>query len=97
MAGHNSNKAPLLISSFNTYDDWCKLIKIWSKFTVMFLSLESETQEAALELEASAISSKDDSQYDDQTKLYKKDDVLSKFQTSETFKTCKTPNNISMI
>lgn len=63
----------------------------------MFLSLESETQDAALELEASAISSKDDSQYDDQTKLYKKDDVLSKFQTSETFKTCKTPNNISMI
>ena len=50
------------------YGDWCKLVRIWTKFTdlqlekqgaAMFLSLKGEAQDAALELEEDAISSKD--------------------------------------
>ena len=47
----DSNKIPLRLSKYNTYDDWIKALSIWVKFTdletkkqgpAVFLSLEEE-------------------------------------------------------
>ena len=68
MAGRKSNKVPPLTCTFHAYDDWCKSVRTWTKFTdlqpekqgaAMFLSLEGKAQEAALELEDDTISRKD--------------------------------------
>ena len=87
MAGRNTSKAPPLLSSCKNYDDWCKMVRVWTKFTdlpkerqgaSMFLSLEGEALDAALELDEEDIGSENGvklimARLD---KLYKKDDTL---------------------
>ena len=84
------SKAPPLLSSCKNYEDWCKLVRGSTKFpnlapeqqgASMFLLLEDEALDAALEMHEDEISSKDGvkiitARID---KLYKKDDALSKF------------------
>ena len=106
MASRNSNKAPQFLSSCKTYDDWCKMVRVWKKFTdlppekqgaAMFLSLNGETLDAALELEEEVISK--DGVKSIMTRLdelYKKDDTLSKFHTLESFETYKRPSTLSI-
>ena len=107
MASRNTSKAPPLLSSCKNYDDWCKMVRVWTKFTdlpierqgaSMFLSLEGEALDAALELDEDVISSKNGVKEImlrlDQ--LYKKDDTLSKFQALENFETYRRPNHMSI-
>ena len=68
MASCHSNKALPLLFSCKTYDDWCKMVRVWTNFTdllpeklvaTMFLSVNGEALDAALELEEEVISGKD--------------------------------------
>ena len=107
MASRNSNKAPPLLSSCKTYDDWRKMVRVWTNFTdlppdkqgaAMFLSLNGEALDAALELEEEVISGKDGvkSIMTHLDKLYKKDDTLSKFHALDSFETYKRPSTLSI-
>ena len=107
MVSRNSNKAPPALSSCKTFDDWCKMVRVWAKFTdlppekqvaAMFLSLSGEALDAALELEEEVISCKDGvkSIMPGLDKLYKKDDTLSKFNALESFRTYKQPSTLSI-
>ena len=67
MAGRNISKAPLLLSSCKNYEDWCKMVWVCTTFTdlaperqgaSMFLSLEGEALDAALELHEDEIAGK---------------------------------------
>lgn len=90
MAGINTSKAKLLLYSCKYYEDWCKMVRIWTKFTdlalaryrvSMFLLLEGEGLNAALELYEDKVSSKDRAKIimTGLDKFYKKDDASSKF------------------
>ena len=68
MASRNMSRVPLLLSSCKNYEDWCKMVRAWTKFTnlaperqeaSMFLSLEGEALDAVPELFKDEISSKD--------------------------------------
>ena len=61
---------------------------IWNQGAIMFLSLEGEARDAALELEEDAISSKDSVKIALTwlDKLYKTDNTLSKFHALEVLK-----------
>ena len=89
---------PPLLSEAKSYDDWIKLVDIWQKVTdvekakqgpVLLLSLEGEAQEAALQIPTDDLL-KDDGvltlikRLDD---LFKKDDVVKKYQVLEHFDT----------
>ena len=82
------------------------MVRIRTKFTdlppekhgaSMFLSLNGEALDAALELEKEVISGKDEvkSIMARLDKLYKKDDTLSKFHALESFETYKQPSTLS--
>ena len=88
MATHNFNKAPPLLSSCKTYDDWCKVVRVQTKFTdlppekqgaAMFLWLNGEALGASLELEEEVISGKNrvKSKMALLDKLYQNNDTLS--------------------
>ena len=56
----NSFKTPLSLSKCKTYEDWLKLIKVWTRLTDLpgnrqgsglVLSLEDEALDAALEID----------------------------------------------
>ena len=107
MASCNSNKAPPLLSSCKAYDDWCKLVRVWTKFTnlppekqgaAMFLSLNGEALDPAFELKEEVINGKDGvkSIMPCLDKLYKKDDTLVKFLAMESFETYKRPSTLSI-
>ena len=98
MASCHSNKALPLLYSCKPYDDWCKMVRVWTKFTdllpeklvaTMFLSVNGKALDAALELEEEVISGKDrvKSIIACLDKLYKKDDTLPKFHALESFET----------
>ena len=107
MAGRNTSKVPPLLSFGTNYEDWCKMVRVWTKFTdlvserqgpSMFLSLEGEALYPALELYEKEIGRKNGveiimAQLD---KLCKKDDALSKFQALEAFGTYKRPSKLSI-
>ena len=76
------------------------MVRVWTKFTdlppekqgaAMFLSLNGQALDAALELEEEVISGKDGvkSIMARLDKHYKKDDTLSKFYVLESFETFK--------
>ena len=84
------------------------MVRVWTKFidvlpekhgTVMFLSLNGEALDVALELEEEVISGKDGvkSIMARLDKLYKKDDTLSKFPAVESFETYKRPSTLSIL
>ena len=83
------------------------MVRVWTKFTdlspekqgaVIFLSLNWEVFDAALELEEEVISGKDGvkSIMARLDKIYKKDDTLSKFHALEYFETYKRPSTLSI-
>ena len=81
MASRNSDKTPPPLSSGNIDDHWCKMIRVWTKFVdlptekqgaAMFLLLNGEALDAALELAEEVISSRIKSIMAHLDKLYKK-------------------------
>ena len=108
IASRNSNKVPPLLSSCKTFDDCCKMIRVWKKFidmppekqgTAMFISLNGEALDAALKLEEEVISGNDGvkSIMARLDKLYKKDDTLPKFSAVESFETYKRPSTLYIL
>ena len=107
MAGRNTSKVPPLLSFGTNYEDWCKMVRVWTKFTdlvserqgpSMFLSLKGEVLYAALELYEKEIGCKNGVEIIMAwlDKLCKKDDALSKFQALEAFGTYKRPSKLSI-
>ena len=63
-----STKVPPQLSNFKNYNDWVRLVNIWTKLTdleperqgpTLFMSLSGKALEAILELDDKDISSKD--------------------------------------
>ena len=82
-----SNKVPLALTKYKTYDARIKALNIWSKFTdlaknkqgpAVFLSLEGEAQEAVLELAEDVITSDSGVKHiiERLDNIYKKDELL---------------------
>ena len=64
--GSNFKKTPPVLSKASSYEDYKKLLELWTKFsslekneqgTAVLLSLEGKAQEAVLELDSDVISS----------------------------------------
>ena len=101
-----SNKVPPALSKYKTYDDWIKTLNIWPKFSDLaknkqqgpsvFLSLEGEAQEAVLELAEDVINSDSGLLRDKMSCIYKKDELLKKYEAWGTFETYKHSSNTSM-
>ena len=99
-----SNKVSTALSKYKTYDNWIKALSIWSKFTdlaknkqgpALFLSLEGEAQKAVLE---DVITSDSGVKHiiERLDSIYKKDELLKKYEALEAFKTYKRSSNTSM-
>ena len=94
------NKAPPLLTACKNYDDWKKLLTIWTELTTLekkkqgpalVLALEGKAQEAALELTSADISSEQGVskillRLD---KIYAKDKLTEKFDAIERFESYK--------
>ena len=102
-----SNKISPALSKYKTYDDWIKALSIWVKFIdlekkkqgpAVCLSLEGEAQEAVLELDEALITS--DNGVKHITKrldgLFKKDELLKKYEALEAFESYKHSSSTSM-
>ncbi|XP_066913250.1 uncharacterized protein [Clytia hemisphaerica] len=92
------NKAPPLLSQSKNYEDWKKLIGIWTELTTLdkkkqgpslVLTLDGKSQEAALELSREQISSENGVQniINRLDKIYAKDKLTEKFDAIEKFET----------
>ena len=103
----NHSKAPLSLSKCKNYNDWKKMIVIWCAYAdlpierqenTIFLSLESEAQDAVLELSEGEISSETEVKNitDHLNKLFKKDEVLQKYQALEAFETYRRPTSTTI-
>ena len=101
----NSNKTPPLLSKAETYNDWIKLLYIWTEFNelpekrqgpAVLLSLEGKAQQAVLEplwkeeiLSETGVA-KIRSKLD---KIHKKDKITEKYNSLQVFKTYKKRTN----
>ena len=103
----SKDKAPPLLSTSKSYDDWVKLIKIWKDFTsldkskqalAIVLSLEDKAQQAALEIDQADLIKDDgvDSLITRLDKIYKKDELSQKFSCLEDFESYKRPESLSI-
>ena len=101
------SKSPPRLSQSKSYSDWLKLIEIWKSFTTLtaekqgpavLLSLEGEAQNAALELATADIATAGgvDKIIERLNKIYKKDELLQKYNDLEAFQTYKRPVNTSI-
>ena len=103
----SKDKAPPLLSSCKTYDDWVKLINLWQGYTTLeatkqasaiVLSLEGKAQDAPLELETAALV-KDDgvaTLIKRLDKIFKKDELSQKFSCLENFESYKRPEHLTV-
>ena len=90
-SSYNPNKSPPNISDSANYEDYKKLLQVWSKFTnlskekkgmAVFLTLKGADQEAVLELDTEDMASENDfenviARLD---RLYLKDETLQKYK-----------------
>ena len=102
-----SSKVPPAFSKYKTYDDWIKALNIWVKFTnfekktqgpALFLSVEGEAQDAVLELGEDKITSDNRVQFiiERLDSIYKKDELLKKYEALEAFETYRHSSNTFM-
>ena len=89
MASYNSDKMPPPLSDSANYEDWKKMVQIWSTFTTLpkekqgtaiLLSLKGQNQEAVLELTSAQITAAAglDAVINRLDSLYPKDTTLQK-------------------
>ena len=104
MATFNPDKTPPPLNNSANYEDWKKMLNVWSTFTslqkekqgtAILLSLKGAAQEAVLELSQESITSADGLQnvitrLDD---LYLKDSTLQKYKALENFENYRRPAN----
>ena len=102
MATYNPDKTPPPLSASANYDDWKKMVTLWSNFTSLpkakqgtciLLSLKGKDQEAVLELKSEEINCDDgfDNVVAQLDKLYLKDKTLQKYQALEDFNSYRRP------
>ena len=107
-AAYNPDKAPPPLADCATYEDYKKLVTIWSEFTTLdknkqgmavFLSLKGADQEAVLELPTDQIKGEHglNNVLARLDKLYVKDETLEKYKALEDFesyrRSAQTPIN----
>ena len=102
------NLRPPILSETKSYDDWLKLVKIWSRSTdiekskqgsVLLLSLDSDSLDLALQIPEDDLF-KDDgvkTLIDKLNELYKDDDALAKYETLEQFDNYRRTSDTSMV
>ena len=102
-----NHKSPPILDVSKNYDDWKKLLKIWQQLTsldsskqgpAVVLTLEGEAQQAALEISSEDLSSNNgvNKIIERLDTIYKKDELVQRFDKLESFESYKRPNNLSM-
>ena len=101
------NKAPPLLSTCKSYNDWKKLINLWTQLTTLdknkqgpalVLSLDGKSQDAALEIESEQIAQDDGVKIIIKRldKIYEKDKLTEKYNAIEKFETYRRPKGTSI-
>ena len=97
------DKAPPELEKSKTYNDWRKLIELWTNFTslpkakqasaIIFSSLTVEVQEAVLEIPNAEINSDEGvaKVLDRLDKLYKKDSLIEKIEAIDAYENFSRP------
>ena len=99
-SSYNPNKSPPNISDSANYEDYKKMLQVWSKFTnlskekkgmAVFLTLKGADQEAVLELDTEDIASENgfENVIARLDRLYLKDETLQKYKAFEDFEQMK--------
>ena len=102
-----NHKSPPILDVSKNYEDWKKLLKIWQQLTsldsskqglAVVLTLEGEAQQAALEISSEDLSSNTgvNKIIERLDTIYKKDELVQRFDKLESFESYKRPNNLSM-
>ena len=102
-----NHKSPPILDVSKNYEDWKKLSKIWQQLTsldsskqgpAVVLTLEGEAQQAALEISSEDLSSNTgvNKIIERLDTIYKKDELVQRFDKLESFESYKRPNNLSM-
>ena len=105
--GSNFKKSPPVLSKASSYEDYKKLLELWTKFssldkkeqgTAVLLSLEGKAQEAVLEIDSDIISSEDGVTkiIERLDKIYLKDILIKKYEALDNFENYKRPNEVSV-
>ena len=104
MTSYNPDKMPPPLSDSGNYEDWKKMVQIWSTFTTLpkekqgttiLLSLKGQDQEAVLELTSAQITAAAglDAVINRLDSLYLKDTTLQKYKALENFESYRrTPS-----
>ena len=101
----NRLSSPPLLQDTKSYDDWLKLVDVWQRVTdldkqgpAILLSLEGEAQETALQIKTEDLI-KDTGVatiIDHLNNLFKKDDIVKKYQALEHFDSYRRPSNVNI-
>ena len=105
--GSNLKKTPPVLSKASSYEDYKKLLELWTKFssldkneqgTAVLLSLEGKAQEAVLELDSDVITSDDGVSkiIDRLDKIYLQDTLIKKYEALDNFENYKRPPDVSV-
>ena len=103
----NFKKSPPVLSKCASYEDYKKLLELWTKFTsldkseqgtAVLLSLEGKAQEAVLELETTDISADNGVENIIQRldKIYLQDTLIKKYEALDSFENYKRPSDVSV-
>ena len=107
MASSSAQKPPKL-SECKSYDDWIKLINIWTDFVtldkskhaqaIVLQALEGEARDAALEIESAELSAEDGVKkvMERLDKLYKKDELTERYNAIDALDAYRRPKNTTM-
>ena len=96
----NFKKTPPILSKCSCYEDYKKLLGLWTTFTALgkkeqgtavLLSLEGKAQEAVLELDDGV--SKIIERLD---KIYPQDTLIKKYEALDSFENYKRPHDVSV-
>ena len=105
--GSNFKKMPPVLSKCSSYEDYKKLLELWTKFTslakteqgtAVLLSLEGKAQEAVLELSSDDISSETgvENIINRLDRIYLQDTLIKKYEALDNFENYKRPPDVSV-
>ena len=103
--GSNLKKTPPVLSKASSYEDYKKLLQLWTKFssldkgeqgTAVLLSLEGKAQEAVLELDVDVITSEEGVSkiIDRLDKIYLQDTLIKKYEALDNFENYRRPPDV---
>ena len=103
----NFKKTPPIFSKSSSYEDYKKLLGLWTRFTsldkneqgtAVLLSLEGKAQEAVLELETDIITGEDGVAkiIERLDKIYLQDTLIKKYEALDNFENYRRPPDVSV-